>query len=178
MKNRFLALALTSVFMALIFAAPQVFAKEKENTSSFAKKLPSFSLKDPAGKTFSDKEVSKNGLVLVVTAPILKNKDAQEGWEKFLNKDKGGSKAKLVFLEDMGPSAFKGKAKKEMKKEYKAGGEPILLIDNDSKTRKSLKVPEKKTVVLVYDGDGKLVHTEEGNPSAEAAKKIWDKAKG
>jgi hypothetical protein len=173
MKNRFFFFV-CGFALASMIAMAGVSAKEN---SSFAKKIPNFSLKDPVGKAFTNKDLSKDGLVLVVTAPILKNKSAQEGWSDQLMKAKGSSKAKLVLLEDMQPSAFKGKAKNEMEKEYEPGKEPILLIDNSGETRKDLKVPEKETVVLVYDNDGKLVYSETGKPSTDAAKKIWEKVK-
>ena len=37
--------------------------------------------KDPMGKTFTRDSLAKDGVVLVVTAPILRNKGAQEGWD-------------------------------------------------------------------------------------------------
>lgn len=152
-------------------------SKKDAYSASFAQKLPEFSLQDPSGKTFTDKNFSKNGLVLVVTSPILQNKKAQEDWNKYLSKAKSGSKAKWVYLEDLQPSFFKNKAIEGMKKGYEPGKEPILLIDRDGKIRRKLKVFEKKTVVLVYDGDDKLVYSETGKPSAQVAKTIWEKAK-
>ncbi len=92
-------------------------------------------------------------------------------------KAKAGSKAKLVYLEDMQASFFKGEAMRRMKKDYEFGKEPILLLDNSGKIRRALKVPKKKTVVLVYDGDGKLVYSEMNKPSAQAAETIWKKVK-
>ncbi len=146
-------------------------------STAFAQKLPSFSLKDLGGKTFTDKSLTKKGLVLVVTAPILKNKGAQEGWDNYLSKARSGSKAKWVYLEDLQPSSFKGAAMKGMKKDFKSGNEPILLVDKEGKLRRTLGVDEKKTVVLVYDHNGKLVHSETGKPSAKAAEAIWKKVK-
>lgn len=140
-------------------------------------KIPQFSLKDPAGKTHSTDTIIKEGSVIVVTAPILSNQGAQEGWSDQLLKAKGSNKASLVFLEDMEPSNFKGKALKEMKKEYKPGQPPILLIDEKGDVREKMGVEKKKTVVLVYDSDGKLVHRVDAKPSANLAKQIWGKAK-
>jgi len=40
-----------------------------------------------------------------------------------------------------------------------------------------LKVPEKNTVVLVYDDGGKLVYSEDSKPSSEAAEIIWKELK-
>ncbi|MDO8462286.1 MAG: hypothetical protein Q7S98_05445 [Deltaproteobacteria bacterium] len=154
-----------------------ILAKEEPSSELFAKKLPAFSLQDPFGNTFTNKSFSKDGLVLVVTAPILKNRSAQKKWSQYLLKAKAGSKAKLVYLEDMQPSFFKGKAMRGMRKDYEFGKEPILLIDSRGEIRSSLKVPQKKTVVLVYDDNGKLIYSETGKPSVEAAEMIWEKVK-
>lgn len=184
MKNWLLFIALSVALMSAACTNKKqtVFedtgTKGGSDSAPFAQRLPKFSLQDPDGNTFTNESFSKDGLVLVVTAPILKNKSAQEGWNRHLLKAKTGSKAKLVYLEDMQPSFFKGKAIRGMKKDYKFGKEPILLIDNSGKIRLALKVPEKKTVVLVYNGDGKLVYSETNKPSAEAAGTIWKKVKG
>lgn len=172
MKNWFL-------FFVLVIALTSMTCtgKERAASGSFAQKLPNFSLKDPDGNAFTNASFAKDGLVLVVTAPILKNKSAQEKWNKYLLKAKAGSKAKLVYLEDMQPSLFKSTAIKGMKKDYKFGKEPILLIDDSGEIRSATKVPEKKTVVLVYNGDGNLVYSETGKPSAQAAEMIWKKVK-
>ncbi|WP_347275520.1 hypothetical protein [Candidatus Kuenenia sp.] len=172
------------LFIALTIVLTSVSCTEKAHTLGvpgsppFAQTLPDFSLNDPNGNTFTNESISKDGIVLVVTAPILKNKSAQEKWNKYLLKAKAGSKAKLAFMEDMQPSLFKGVAIKGMKKDYKFGKEPILLIDNDGEIRRALKVPKGKTIILVYDRDGKLVHLEAGKPSAQAAETMWKKVKG
>ncbi len=145
------------------------------NVGEFAQVLPNFSLKDPVGKVFTKADVCRNGLVLMVTAPILKNKEAQEDWNKYLLAAKAGSKAKYVILEDLKPSLFKGLALKGMKKDYAPGKEPVLLIDVDGQVRASLKVAEKQTVILVYDKSGTLVYSEKGKPTAVAASAIWKK---
>ncbi len=163
------------LILAVGFISVHSDAKEESKKSSYAQTLPNFSLKDPAGKRQTKSEIAKNGLVMVVTAPILSNKDAQEGWSKFLTPAKGERKGHIVFVEDMKPSSFKGKAMSSMKKDYKPGKDPILLVDQQGSLRKKLKVKEKKTVVLVYNKEGKLVASEEGPPSAEAATALWKK---
>lgn len=165
-----------TTLVILFTLTPSVFAKEKSASGSFAPTLPSFSLKDPVGKTFTQ-NLSKEGLVLVVTAPILKNKGAQEGWNKVLSKAKSGSQAKWVFVEDLEPSFFKNMAIHGMKKGYEPGKEPILLVDSKGTLRRALGAPEKKTVVLVYNRDNKLVYSETEKPSALAAETIWKKVK-
>lgn len=160
-----------------LIAVRGIFAKGDSDSGSFAQKLPNFSLQDPGGKTFTNGSLSKDGLVLVVTAPTLTNKAAQEDWDKLLSEAKSGSKAKWVYVEDLQQSSFKRKAISGMKKDYKPGKEPILLLDEQGKLRRALGAHEKKTVVLVYDSDGKLVHSETGKPSPKAAEAIWKKVK-
>ncbi len=176
MKNWLLFIALTIVLTG-VSCTEKIHTPGVPGSSSFAQTLPDFSLNDPNGNTFTKESISKDGIVLVVTAPILKNKSAQKKWNKYLLKAKAGSKAKLAFLEDMQPSLFKGAAIKGMKKDYQFGKEPLLLIDNGGEIRRALKVPKKKTVVLVYDRDGKLVHLEAGKPSVQAAETMWEKVK-
>lgn len=160
-----------------LISTRDVLAAEQSDVGAFASKLPNFSLKDPVGKMFTSKDLSRDGLVLVVTAPILKAESAQKGWDQHLMKAKAGSKAKLVFLEDMQPSLFKGKAMNGMKKEYKPGKEPILLIDHSGNIRRALKVSAKSTVVLVYSQSGELVYSRIDKPSAQAAQMIWARVK-
>lgn len=176
-KKKYNFLALGFLFFVM---TPLAFGMDKVDnsmmhSSEFAQILPDFSLKDPVGKVFTKADVYKNGLVLVVTAPILKNKDAQERWNKYLLDAKAGSKGRFVILEDMKPSLFKGMALKGMKKDYISGREPILLIDVDGQVRAALKVAEKQTVVLVYDKSGKLVYAEKGKPTAAVASSMWKK---
>ena len=148
---------------------------EAAGAGPYAQRLPKFSLQDPAGMTFTQKSVGKKGVVLVVTAPTMKESAAQEKWSKYLESAKGSAKAKLVFIEDMMVSAFKLQARNEMRKDYEPGQETIVLLDEDGSTRRKLNAPEKKTVVLVYDKKGRLLHAETGPPSAEAAAAIWKK---
>lgn len=172
---RFKLMITMTLILSVGFISIHSYGKEESKKSSYAQTLPNFSLKDPAGKRQTKSEISKNGLIMVVTAPILSNKDAQEGWSKFLGPAKGERKGHIVFVEDMKPSSFKGKAMSSMKKDYKPGKDPILLVDQQGSLRSKLKVKEKKTVVLVYNKDGKLVASEEGKPSAELASELWKK---
>lgn len=164
------------VLLFLIFFSNSFVAKENSSQKkSYAQTLPDFSLKDPAGKKQTKSAVAKKGVLVVVTAPILSNKDEQEGWSKYLTETKKGHEGHIVFLEDMNPSSFKGKALNAMKKDYEPGKDPILLVDQKGSLRKKLKVPEKKTVVLAYNKEGKLVASEEGKPNAESAAELWKK---
>jgi hypothetical protein len=149
----------------------------KPNASSAepatGKELPGFSLMDPRGKVFTRIDALQDGAVFVVTAPILSDKSDQEGWAKYLKETKHRGKARLVFLEDMSPSAFKGPALSQMKKECDPAVDPLLLIDPNGEMRQKLGVEKEHTVVLVYDRKGRLVHEERGKPSESGANLIW-----
>ena len=135
--------------------------------------LPEFKLKDPRGKAYSRKDILADGVVLVVTAPILSNKSDQEAWAKYLKTAKRRNKGLLVFLEDMSPSSFKGTALSGMRKQSEAGEEPLLLIDPEGGLRKKLGVERKDTVVLAYDREGRLSREEKGKPTQASASRIW-----
>ncbi|MBT3181047.1 MAG: hypothetical protein HN337_00905 [Deltaproteobacteria bacterium] len=151
--------------------------KKKEVKRHHGKMLPTFSLKDPNGVAHSSKSIVSKGMVLVVTAPTMKQSGAQKGWDKLLEETMPKGGAKLVFLEDMQPSAFKGTAKKEMKKDYKEGGPTLLLIDETGKVREELGVDKNATAVLAYNKDGELVHTCKSGPSKAEAEVLWSKVK-
>ena len=150
-------------------------AKSTSRNKAFhlGKDLPEFSLQDPRGKVFTKKDILGDGAVLVVTAPTLSNKKDQEDWAQDLKETKKKGRGRLVFLEDMSPSAFKGKARSEMKKRDDPGEDPLLLIDPEGELRKKLGVEEGDTVVLAYDKKGRLVHEERGKPSQKSASQIW-----
>lgn len=169
---RFSKLGLIAILCLIIFVLT-VSAEEKKAGGKYADTLPEFSLKDAAGKEHSSKALAQNGLVLVVTAPIKSNKNVQRGWSQQLREAKGSKEAKWAFLEDMTPSNFKKIALRRMKKAYKPGHEPILLIDSNGDIRQKLGVKPKETVVLVYDQNQKLIASETGAPTAAAAQKIW-----
>lgn len=144
--------------------------------AGYASQLPAFSLQDVAGKTYTQKNFEK-GVIIIVTAPTLSNKGAQEGWSDQLTATKSGNKRGLILLEDMTAALFKKTALNRMKKEYKPGVEPVLLIDDTGEVRKKMGVEEGKTIVLVYDDNGKLIHTEVGKPSKSLAQALWKKLK-
>ncbi len=165
------------IFMAVVvsFAVCKKWTSEKEPAYT-GKELPEFSLKDPRGKVFTKKDIISNGAVFVVTAPILSNKKEQEDWAKYLKSTKKG-KGRLIFLQDMSPSSFKGMALKEMKNKSDPGKDPLLLIDSNGEMRSKLGVKKEDTMVLVYDKKGRLVHEERGKPSQKSASKIWKSLK-
>lgn len=158
-----------TIFAAMILLAVSSMAQAQFNT------LPNFTLPDPHGGMHSSSQLAKNGLVLVVTAPTLRDKNAQKGWNKYLVAAKGANKASFVFIEDLSVSMFKGIAMKDMKKDWQPGDIPILLIDQTGKTRKTFGVERNTTKVFVYNKSSKLVYTYAGSPTATIAKTIWSK---
>jgi len=173
MKNIFSVILVVSVTLSFLACRPAV----KETAEVSRGNFPHFSLKDPLGRMHTADEILKGGLVLVVTAPTLRDESAQRGWDKYLLKSMPKGKMQLVYLEDMVPSAFKKTALKSMKKDFKPGVPPLLLIDHDGKVREKLGVEKNRTEVLVYDENGNLLHSEKGKPSAAGAKAIWNKLK-
>lgn len=166
------------VFMIVVVSFTACEKKTSEKKAAPAgKELPEFSLKDPVGKTFTGKDIIKNGAVFVVTAPTLSNRKVQEDWAKYLKAAKRKSNGRLIFLQDMSPSSFKGMALSEMKKRYDPGKDPLLLIDPKGELRKRLGVKEEDTVVLVYDKKARRVHEERGKPSQSGASRIWGSLK-
>lgn len=162
------------LFIMIAYVALMVDARDKETPGrQYARRLPDFTLNDPLGNAYTAAELVRNGLVLVVTSPILRDEMDQRGWDEHLRRAKNASRGRLVFLQDMRPSYFKRYALKKMRHDYQVGEEPILLIDQDGSVRERLNVEPKTTVVLVYDRSRKLVHVEDCHPSSDAAKRVW-----
>jgi len=147
-------------------------------TAQAQSKLPDFSLLDPQGGSHSSAELLGKGLVVLVTAPTLHEKDAQVGWIKLLIAAKGSNKGNFVLIEDITASAFKGIARGDMKKDWKPGDIPLLLIDETGKTREAFGMAKDTTKVFVYDKGGNLIYSESSPPSAALAKSVWDKLRG
>jgi len=111
--------------------------------------------------------------VLVVTAPTYHTEKAQRKWGDLLPAAQPKGKGRLVFLEDMTASSFKDTAKKQMRKEFKEGVPPLLLLDEDGHVRTALGVPKDETWILAFTADGQRRLVEKGAPSTEAAKRLW-----
>jgi hypothetical protein len=111
--------------------------------------------------------------VLVVSAPTYHTQKAQRSWGALLPAAKPKGKERLVFLEDLAASSFKGIARNRMRKEFKEGVPPLLLLDEDGRVRTGLGVPKGETWVLAFDSRGQRQLVEKGPPSAAAAKRLW-----
>lgn len=123
-----------------------------------ASDIPAFSLKDPADVAHTQQALMERGAVVVVTIPNAKHGGFQSTWTKHLKKNLPEGKLRLVVLEDLSQSNVKDKAMKGMKSKYKPGQETLLLIDEDGAVRRSLRITNDETVVLVYNKQGRLVH--------------------
>ncbi|MFA4972634.1 MAG: hypothetical protein WC683_08470 [bacterium] len=141
-----------------------------------AAEAPDVTLPDPDGGMHNVASLLKGGGVLVMTAPTLPEKGVQEGWSKCLPDamPKGGM---LIFIEDMSVSAWKSIAENDMRKDWKPGVPPMLLLDEKGGVRNVLGEARDATGVFVYGKGGGLVYTYRGGPSAGAAKTIWGKVK-
>lgn len=137
--------------------------------------LPAFNLPDPQGGMHSSSQLSANGLVAIVSAPLLKDKSAQVGWSKALVATKGNNPASLILLEDMADSAFAGIAASHMKKDWAPGTLPIILEDKNGNVHASFGVAKNQTKVFVYDKGGNLLYSTSDSPSAGAAQTVWGK---
>ena len=169
--------------LALLSAAATVFAHAETKECPFTKRLPDFNLRDPAG-TSHTRGVCRNGAVIIATAPTLKHGDRQREWQQTLKErfaDWAPNGPALILLEDMTQSWFKSKALKKMREKYVSGKQPILLIDEQGAVRRALEAKKNalknRTVVLVYDPDGKLVHWEREEVKAADVSKIIDLVK-
>ena len=137
--------------------------------------LPSFSLPDPDGQMHSSAQLGKNGIVVIVSAPLLHDKSAQQAWSKFLVATKGNNQASLIIIEDLAASAFQGMASSEMKKDWKPGSLPMLLVDKTGTTHSSFGVDKDTTKIFVFNKGGNLVFSDAGSPSEAAAQTVWGK---
>ena len=126
-------------------------------TPLLASDVPAFSLKDPADAVHTQK-VLEGGAVLLITIPNAKHGDRQSVWSKHLKKSLPEGKLRLVILEDLSQSNVKEKAMASMKKKYKAGQATLLLIDETGAARRSFRITNDETAVLVYNKEGRLVH--------------------
>jgi len=165
--------ATTSVVVLAVLVALTVWGETSESEASAGASLPQFVLADPNGRKHASSELLKDGLVLVVTEPTYHAEKAQRAWGDLLPAAQPKGKGRLVFLEDMTASSFKDTAKKQMRKEFKEGVPPLLLLDEDGHVRTALGVPKDETWILAFAAGGQQRLMEKGAPSAAAAQRLW-----
>jgi hypothetical protein len=161
------------ILVLAVLVGPTAWGETLAAKGAAGSSLPQFVLGDPNGKKHASSELLKGGLVLVVTAPTYHTQKAQRAWGALLPAAKPKGKGRLVFLEDMTASSFKGMARREMRKESKEGVPPLLLLDEDGHVRTALGVPKGETWILAFVKGGQQRLVEKGAPSAAAAKRLW-----
>jgi hypothetical protein len=161
------------IFVLAVLVGPMAWGKPLASKPSAGGAMPQFILADPDGNKHPNSELEKAGLVLVVSAPTYHAQKAQRSWGALLPAAKPKGKERLVFLEDLTASSFKGIARNQMRKEFKGGVPPLLLLDEDGRVRTGLGVPKGETWVLAFDSRGQRQLVEKGPPSAAAAKRLW-----
>jgi hypothetical protein len=163
----------TSIVVLAVLVGPTAWGGTLASKGSTGGSLPEFVLADPDGRKHASSEILKGGLVLVVTAPTYHAEKAQRAWGDLLPAAQPKGKARLVFLEDMTASSFKDTAKKQMRKEFREGVPPLLLLDENGRVRTALGVPKDETWILAFAAGGQQRLVEKGAPSAAAAKRLW-----
>ena len=163
----------TCIVVLAVLVGPMAWGETPEAKGAAGASLPQFVLADPNGKMHARSELLKGGLVLVVTAPTYHTEKAQRAWGDLLPAAQPKGKGRLVFLEDMTASSFKDTAKKQMRKEFKEGVPPLLLLDEDGHVRTALGVPKDETWILAFAAGGQQRLVEKGAPSAAAAQRLW-----
>jgi len=154
----------TSILVLFVLVGPTAWRETSAAKASAGASLPQFVLADPNGKKHASGELLKGGLVLVVTAPTYHTEKAQRAWGDLLPAAQPKGKGRLVFLEDMTASSFKDTAKKQMRKEFKEGVPPLLLLDEDGHVRTALGVPKDETWILAFAAGGQQRLVEKGAP--------------
>jgi len=111
--------------------------------------------------------------VLVVTAPTYHTEKAQRHGAIFFPRRSPKGRGRLVFLEDMTASSFKDTAKKQMRKEFKEGVPPLLLLDEDGHVRTALGVPKDETWILAFAAGGQTTAGGERRSQCGCAQRLW-----
>ncbi len=143
--------------------------------SVHAQEAPDITLPDPRGGKHNLRALAQSGgLVLVISAPTLEDRSAQEAWSRFLSDAKGSSKGTFVMVEDMQDAFIKSIALHEMKEDWKPGDVPLLLVDRTGRLYSILGVRSEETVVFVYDTAGKRIKRYAGPPGKVEAAATWD----
>ena len=139
--------------------------------------LPRLKLLDPLGTEFNDEQFKNRGVVLIATAPIKDQGDAQQAWHDALEAHADKTGPAVVMLEDMSQSWFRPIVLARMTELHRPGAPIVLLLDESGATRKNFGVAENATVVFAFSPAGKLVAVETGPASPERALKLLDAAR-
>lgn len=141
--------------------------------------LPSLRLADPLGAVFTDAHFTSRGVIVVATAPTAAQGGAQEAWNTAFDAFPFSAQTPtFVLLEDLSQSWFRGVVLSRMKEKYRAGGSPVLLLDESGSVRRALGVAENATVAFAFGPGGKLLAVEREPGTKERAERLWRLVRG
>ena len=121
-------------------------------------KVPEFKLKDPLDKEYTHKDLLAENTVVMISIPNVKHGENQERWIALLEKALPGPRPQLVVLEDLSQSNVVEEATEGMRKRFKPGQRPLLLVDATGDVRRAFGVPQDETAILVCNRQGAIVH--------------------
>lgn len=147
-----------------------------QKAHDYARTMPSFSLADPTGKTFSFPPRSGRPTVVLISVPDMAQGSVQQDWANRLATLP--SRVGFYLVEDMKNTLFRDMALSAMKKDYSEGDRPVVLIDSDGSVRKQFGVSKGKTCVLVYNRGNRLVYVQVGNATPAAVQSVRQKLAG
>jgi hypothetical protein len=145
-----------------------------EEASSYRASIPVGSLRDPHTILHSFNGNLTRPVVAIFSIPTMSQGGIQERWAEALADDpktRLPDSVGLYLVEDM-VTGMREVARKQMKKQYKSGQRPVVLLDEDSAIREKFGIPKGKTCVLVYSRQNRLVLAVEGKPTPEAVGKV------
>lgn len=152
-------------------AIASISVAQNPSLSGFPSSIPAASLKDPLGNIHTSTGKLAQPVVVIFSVPSMAQGGNQKGWANALGADPKTKLPKSVgfyLVENMSQAGFGSVARDEMKKKYRLGDRPVLLLDEDGSESKTFGIPRNSTCVLVYNRSNKLVWAEKG-PATEAA---------
>lgn len=164
---------------ALLFCAfASISLAQNPSLSGFPSSIPPSSLKDPLGNIHTSTGKLIQPVVVIFSVPSMAQGDNQKGWAKALGTDSATKLPNSVgfyLVENMNQAGFGSVARNEMKKKYRLGDRPVLLLDEDGSESKTFGIPRNTTCVLVYSRSNKLVWAEKGPATKEAVARVRQK---
>ena len=162
--------SVAALFLLGSFGALEV--RAAKGNGRYVSAMPSFKLKDPYDKEHSATAFKGKPTVLILTIPNVKHGDRQSRWSRWLKKKGWPDSVNFVLVQDMSQSNVKDKARASMKKKFKPDTKPLLLLDETGAVRRSFRVQNDETVLLIFDKTGKVIYYCDEKPTIEEARKI------
>lgn len=144
----------------------------------FVERIPSVKMTDVKGRTLESCDLYKqHGMLLMITAPNLQQYEKQKRWDKQIRKAgwPETNAPACVIVQDMSQQeTYREKALNMITE--KAAEDPRLtfVIDNSGELRRTFRVQENETVLLLIDTCGNVVHHEHNDiePDPESARRV------